>query len=144
MMIALMTLGCGSGAQPTPPPPPEEHHEHHDHEATPAPAPAGDPALGEAVATLGTQRGQLSALLDAGKLSEVHPVCEEMTKTAVRAAASAGSLPAEDQNTITLAATDLKAVLDELHDAADAGKADEAKAALARVDADLAKLDRFK
>lgn len=141
MMVALMTLACGSPTLPSPPPPTE----HHEHQAPPAPAPvAAAPALAEAVAKLGTQRAQLSGLLDAGKLSEVHPVCEEMTTTAVRAAAGAGSLPADDQNTITLAAADLKAVLDELHDAADAGKPDEAKAALAKVDADLAKLERFK
>ena len=100
--------------------------------------------LPEAVTLLEQQRDQVRGLLDAGKMGDVHPISEQMMKVVVVLPVRARELPAEGKSAVTLAATDLKQVLDALHHAADDGDAAAAKAQLAALDAALTKLAAYK
>ena len=121
----------------TPSPAAGEHGGHGDHDAAPAAAPS---TLPETVAALKSQRDQIKALVDTGKLSDIHPLTEQMGKLAVLLPVRARDLPTADKAAVTIVAADIKKILDALHHAADEGSADETRAELARLDEHLLKL----
>jgi hypothetical protein len=161
-MLVLFLVACGTSAapeapppapapaapaaqppKPAAPPPAAEHHGdgHAHHDAPSAPAPA---TLSEAIGALERHREEMKALVEAGNLGEIHPHTEEMDKIVVMLPVQSKELAPADKNIVTLAATDLKKVLDALHHAADAGDAAKTRAELARLDEQIGKLSTYK
>ena len=161
--IALLLFACGTSppAAPNPPSPalpvaaphehdhpdvapaPEAHAEHEGHEGhedTPAALPG---SLPEAIGSLNAQRDRVETLIEAGTLSDIHPVTEQMEGLVVLLPIRAKELPSADKTAVTVAATDLKKILDALHHAADGGDAEETRAELTRLDEQLAKLKPY-
>lgn len=159
--IALLLFACGTSPPEAPNPPspalpaaePHEHEHpddapapeaHAEHEEHPAVAPTAIPgSLPEAIGALNAQRDRVETLIGAGKLSDIHPITEQMGKLVVLLPIRAKELPSADKTTVTVAATDLKKSLDALHHAADGGNAEETRAELTRLDEQLAKLKPY-
>lgn len=130
---------------PTPAPTSEDpaatsHGEHGEQVSAPVAVPT---TLSEAIGALEQLRDEIEILVERGQLSGIHPLTEQMGKLAVLLPVRAKELPAADKNTVILAATDLKKILDALHHAADEGSADETRAELVRLDEQIAKLAAY-
>ena len=89
------------------------------------------------VTAMQEKRSAIKALLDAGKLKEVHPVAKQLMDLATALPGKSGTLAAADKGTLTMKCMDIKEKADELHDKADEGDAAGAKSAFALVSADV-------
>lgn len=107
--------------------------------AAPVAAPAApvSPEYLASVASMKEKRAAIKALLDAGKLGEVHAVAEGLIDLANALPGQAAGLSAEARGTVALKSLDIKEQADTLHDKADGGDAAGASAAFAAVSADV-------
>jgi len=151
-IATLFVLACGTTApegpavapppvstpDPNPAPVPDDHADH-DAAAGATMTHAPD-TLAATVAALDAHRDEIAALVEAGKLGEVHPHTEQMEGLAVQLPVRAKELSPEERNKVTVAATGLKKVLDAVHHAADEGNVEETKAELLHLDEQLHKL----
>jgi len=133
--VALGGAGCG-----------DEHGGHADKDGDHA---HGGPVTVEvpgnykdAVSKIESLKAEMGGLIDKGELAKVHPAAEKIRRVAEKLpelATRAGMQPAMVKE-VNEAARALQGLFDEIDKAADAGKKDETKAALAKYDAPIARL----
>jgi hypothetical protein len=104
--------------------------------AAPSAAPAAD-SYDAAIAELRQHQGKVSDLFATGNLKGIHPEAEALMNIAVGLPAKASGFSNEAKGTVALRALDLKTKADEMHDHADKGEADGAKAAFDGLSADI-------
>ena len=156
LLAACSTEPPAPPATPAAPPAPAAHAhaegEHHEadkhHEATED----GDEGEGEgdqaslpstyadAMAELKTQAEAARALSVAGKLAEIHPVCERIEALSVALPGMAAGLPEADRAKVMTGALAVKKTVGTLHHVSDEGKVAETNAQLDALDAGLAGL----
>lgn len=100
-------------------------------------ATASAPDYAARVAELKAMRAALAAAVHAGDLGAVHPLAEGAVDIAVDLPARATGLSASDQATVALRVDEIRVDGLALRDRADAGDAAGAKAALAKVTAEI-------
>ncbi len=112
----------------------DEHAGHAHAEAVPAAAAAPD-GYRDTVAKLRLRQSEVGALLDAGKLAEIHNVAEGIVALATTLPSESAALSESNRGVVTLKALHLRQQADALHDKADAGDIAGAKAAFVQVSA---------
>lgn len=145
LLVPVFTVLAACAAEPSVPVPP------------PAPAPidvsappvVADPAketsAGYAIGVkkITDKRGELQALIDAGKLDELHKVAEELSATAKALPSTCESLGAAQRDDVAAHAQKLQDLFGPVDEAGDAGKREESAAAIAAYDAPISALKAY-
>lgn len=122
----------------------KDHDKKHEHEHAKKGAPKN---IGEAMQAVHHHADQIKKLIDAGKLGEVHGPVESLMNTAKSlgklAVAKDSGVAKENVKEVNRLSKELATAAHELHEAADANKAAETKAAQEKVTQSIAALDKL-